>query len=216
MSAQEENKEQKNIIKIIVCGEVRVGKTCLIARYLDKGFLENPLTTTSDFFQKKIKKKDKEYILSIWDTAGQEKYLSLNKIFFKGAHIAILVYDITNKESFKKVNFWYNEIKNYSNYETIFAIVGNKCDLYLTEEVDENEARTYSENKKAIFKLTSALENKGINDLFEEITDIYIKIKSTPDCNLNFPIELSTNSFNLKQQKDLKDKSSKKRQLKCC
>ena len=76
--------------------------------------------------------------------------------------------------------------------------------------------KSYANSKNEFFKLTSALDNKGINDLFEEITDIYIKIKSTPDCNLNFPIELSTNSFNLKQQKDLKDKSSKKRQLKCC
>ena len=75
---------------------------------------------------------NKEWTLNIWDTAGQEKFYSLNRIFYKGAQIAILVYDITDRDSFEKIkSFWYNEIINYSHHNTIFGIAANKYDLYV-------------------------------------------------------------------------------------
>ena len=221
MSEEEDENGKINQIKLVICGDVRVGKTCILARFTDKGFLENPLSTSNDFIQKKIEKQNKSYELNIWDTAGQERFQSLNKIFFKGAQIAILVYDITNKTSFERLkSFWYNEITTFSNYNTIIGIAGNKSDLYTIEEVNENEARDYANSINASFKLTSALENKGIYDLFNETIDIFLGIIPKPNKNFHQPNNKVIKSFSLNKTKSKKKKNdseeSNDNKIKCC
>ena len=106
-----------------------------------------------------------------------EKFRSLNAQFYKDANIVILVYEIINLNSFNSIkDYWYKDIIANSNKNIILGLIGNKSDLYLDkEEVSEEEARNYAKEINAIFKLTSALNGNGINELFEILAKEYIK-----------------------------------------
>ncbi len=113
--------------------------------------------------------------LDLWDTAGQEKYRSIGRHFYKESYIVCLVYDITNKESFKNLKeIWYPELLEYGEKLKIIALIGNKVDKYLEEEVSEEEGKKFAKEINAVFKRTSALNGTGIEDLFEELVDKYL------------------------------------------
>ena len=159
-------------IKLVLIGESGVGKTSIISRYTNNTFDPQVLTSSSaQFLTKTIElNKDTSIKFDIWDTAGQEKFKSLAKIFYKDAKVIILVYDITNKNSFESLkNFWYKEIMDNTISDVILAIVGNKSDLYENEQVTDDEGKAYAKEKNAIFKSTSALSNRGIDSLFTDI-----------------------------------------------
>ena len=159
-------------IKLVLIGESGVGKTSIISRYTNNTFDPQVLTSSSaQFLTKTIElNKDTSIKFDIWDTAGQEKFKSLAKIFYKDAKVIILVYDITNKNSFESLkNFWYKEIMDNTISDVILAIVGNKADLYENEQVTDDEGKAYAKEKNAIFKSTSALSNRGIDSLFTDI-----------------------------------------------
>jgi small GTP-binding protein len=153
-------------------GESGVGKTSIISRYTTNTFDPQTLTSSSaQFLTKTINLNENTSIkFDIWDTAGQEKFKSLAKIFYKDAKVIILVYDITNKPSFETLkNYWYKEIMDNSISDLILAIVGNKSDLYENEQVSDKEGKLFAKEINAIFKSTSALSNRGINSLFTDI-----------------------------------------------
>jgi small GTP-binding protein len=105
--------------KVVLLGESGVGKTCIIARFINNTFEDNIMSTTGASYAGKTMTFDeydgKSIKFEIWDTAGQEKYRALTKIFYKDASVAILVYDITRKESFEEIQkYWYNQIKEYA------------------------------------------------------------------------------------------------------
>ena len=105
--------------KVVLLGESGVGKTCIIARFINNTFEENLISTTGASYAGKTMTFDeyegKSIKFEIWDTAGQEKYRSLTKIFYKDAGAAILVYDITRKESFEEIQkYWINQIKDFA------------------------------------------------------------------------------------------------------
>ena len=159
--------------KVVLLGETTVGKTSIISRFVDDSFDPNCITSLgASFISKEIyiaefKKKIK---FDIWDTAGQEKYRTLARIFYKDAVIIIFVYDITKKKTFEELkNYWYGQIKDYGIQNPILAIAANKSDLYDKEQVDENEAKAYADKIGAIFKSTSALSNTGIDTLFNHL-----------------------------------------------
>ena len=160
-------------IKVVLLGETAVGKTSIISRFVDGKFVSNFVPTMSGAYSSKIqefKEDNKKLKFEIWDTAGQERYRSINKIFYKDASVAILVYDITRKDTFQEIkNFWYKEVRDNSNENIIIAIAGNKIDYYEYEEVNKNEVLEFSEKIGAIFKGTSAKTGIGIDDLFLKI-----------------------------------------------
>ena len=162
--------EQKNI-KVVLLGEVGVGKTSIIKQFAYQEFENESLTSTySSFVTKKMKFKDYGTItFDIWDTAGQEKYRSINSIIYNNANVIILVYDITNNKSFDEIqNYWYEQIKiNCDN--AILAVVANKSDLFEMQTVQNKTGEAFSENIGAIFQPTSAVSNESINKLFEHI-----------------------------------------------
>ena len=124
--------------KIVLLGEAGVGKTSIITRYISGSFSQIVMTSTgSSFVAKKIELEDKKKVkLQIWDTAGQEKYRSLAKIFYQSAAVAVLVYDITLKKSFEQIKeYWVKEIKENAPEDIIIAIAANKSDDYLNQEV---------------------------------------------------------------------------------
>ena len=172
MSSSEDKKIKE--YKIVIVGESGVGKTHLLIRYLYKTFSHNCTSTISTTYVSKTVtvKDDKEIILQLWDTAGQETYRSISKLFYKNAAVIIMVYDITGKDSFEQIkNFWYQQVKEYASPEVKIAIVGNKFDLYENEQVSEEEGKKFAESIGAIFQLTSALDSYGVDDLFISIAN---------------------------------------------
>ena len=117
----------------------------------------------------------KQIVLDIWDTAGQEKYKSLTKFFYKDAQVCILVYDITLKQSFDNLkDYWVAQIKENADKNLILGVAGNKSDLYEEEAVNEKEAREFAASIGAIFALTSALNSSGISELFLNVGHKYL------------------------------------------
>ena len=156
--------------KVVLLGDSGVGKTCIIARYISGSFDKNsPTTNGASFCSKNVRFEQlgKNLLLDIWDTAGQEKYKALTKFFYKDAAVCILVYDVTRKESFQSLkDYWYSQLKENSEPDIVIGVAGNKSDLYENEEVKEEEAREWAKEIGAVFELTSAQNNTGINDLF--------------------------------------------------
>ena len=158
-------------IKIVLLGETSVGKTSIISRFASNSFNPNTLSSLSaQFVSKTVEIDGKSLKLDLWDTAGQEKYRALAKIFYKDARVIIFVYDITNEKTFEEIkNYWYNETKENVEEDVIYCLVGNKNDLYEEEKVSEKEAQEYADQINAIFKSTSALSNTGIPNLFDNV-----------------------------------------------
>ena len=164
--------------KIVLLGDSGVGKTCLISRFISGQFDANVNSTNgASYASKKVDYPHlkKSLVLDIWDTAGQEKYKSLTKFFYKDAAMVILVYDITRKESYDNLkNYWYKQIQEFGEKDIVLGIAGNKSDLYDNEAVPEKEARAFAKSINAIFALTSAQNNSGVTKLFEDIGNKYL------------------------------------------
>ena len=171
--------------KVVLVGESGVGKTRIITQFIDQTFQEDQQSTTGGTFSTKsvVCDNGKTLKFEIWDTAGQERYRALTKMFYKDANAAVLVYDITRKDSFEEIqNYWSNQIKESSPPGIILAVAANKSDLIDHEAVDEEQARKFAEDLGAIFVSTTATQIDPVNDLFIQIAKKYtgsneIKIK---------------------------------------
>ena len=170
--------EKKAIeIKMILLGESGVGKTSIIKRYLTDQFDKNETSTLSmSYVGKTIEKNNQKIILNIWDTIGQEKYRSISKLFLNETKIVILVYSITSRNTFQELEYWYNLYKEVLGEETILGIAGNKVDMFLEQEITDEEGKEYADKCGAIFALLSAKENKNTIDSFiESLLNAYLK-----------------------------------------
>ena len=153
--------------KIMVLGESKVGKTSLIKRYTKDQFGGVYLTTVGmDFQDKIIEIEDKKIRLQIWDTAGQERFRNVTKSYFQSSQGLVLVYDITDRESFEKLNFWVDNIKNFAPENAKFILVGNKCDLANERKVSYEEGENYAKNLNIKFFEASARDGTNVNELF--------------------------------------------------
>ena len=157
---------KKNIynIKIILLGESGVGKTNLINAYFGNPFnTDISMTTTPNQSHSKVDIENNICYLDIWDTMGQEKYHSMTKSFIKGSHIIIFVYDMTDKESFSKINYWVDQVReviDLENNKIILGLAANKLDLIAECQVEKNKGEEYAEEIGAIFGEMSAKENR--------------------------------------------------------
>jgi small GTP-binding protein len=160
---------EENNFKIVLIGESGVGKTSIISQFVDQIFEDDLQTSTGGSFSSKTLtfNNGKTIKLEIWDTAGQERYRALTKIFYKNALAAVLVYDITRKQSFEELkNYWIKQIKESAPEKIILAIAANKSDLLDREQVNEDEARNFAKENNALFYETSAKNSIGVNELF--------------------------------------------------
>ena len=175
MGDREDNLEEEEEIKVILVGEMGTGKTSLINTAIGLNFQEKlASTTTNSIMNKTMKVNGKSYSVNLWDTIGQEKYRSLTKIFLKGSKIVIFVYDITNLQSFKELNYWFDCTKEIINDKVVMGIVGNKSDLFLKEEVKESDARQLAKQKGFDFALTSAKNATMFCDFLEKLLKKYL------------------------------------------
>ena len=199
--------------KVVLVGNSGVGKTCIINQYITNVFNEEQLTTTGATYSTKklfIESKNKTISFEIWDTAGQEKYRSLTKMFYKDSSIVIMVYDITNEESFNDIkNYWFEEVINNINENVIMAIVGNKNDLIENEKVNEEEVKNFANEKGMHYAFISAKMKNGIDELFKDIGNKYYDSLKITDDDEEFNKNKKLSKKGLKNDKTVAKK-------KCC
>ena len=198
-------------IKIILLGEAGVGKTNLIRVAIGKEFESNTQSTlTSSYCEAKIELNNKIYRYFLWDTAGQETYRSLNKLFIKDSKIIIIVFAINDKPSFEQVDYWHKSVKELLGDEGYtIALVGNKSDLYEEEVVKQQEIEKKAKEMGVVYKVTSAYTDaKGFKLFLNEILEKYIN-KFNPEEYTGYT---GKSSFKIEQNKK-KDQPEKK---KCC
>ncbi len=169
------------LLKIIVVGDYKVGKTSLILRYIENVFQTSYKPTLGiDIFTRNFEFSPNEKVKAvIFDTAGQERLKGLTQRYFHGSHGAVLVFDVTNRKTFESIRRWHMEIKNKCGSIPIF-LIGNKIDLIDKREVSREEAKGLAEELGMEYIETSALENENVEDVFESIVlEAYTRITKT-------------------------------------
>ncbi|CAH0478221.1 unnamed protein product [Peronospora belbahrii] len=158
-------------VKVVLLGDTGVGKSSLVLRFVTNNFRPySESTIGASFMSKMIVVNDTPIKYQIWDTAGQEKYHSLAPMYYRGAAAAIVVYDITRKQSLTTLKNWVKELKQLGPDNIVIAIAGNKSDLEEKREVPASQARAYAEEIGALFIETSAKEDTNVSDLFIQIS----------------------------------------------
>ena len=173
-------------LKCVLIGETAVGKTSIITQYINNEF--NPDVKSSigvDNLIKEIEIENTKIKFELWDTPGQKIYTSANKIFMKNTDIALIVYDITNKETFEKVNHWINLVKEVNgNRNLIIGIAANKSDLYENAEVNREEGEEYAKKINALYFESTATDHENVVNIFEELIKAYINTFKKKDKNI--------------------------------
>ena len=155
-------------LKLIVVGNQGTGKSCILNRFVNETFEENYQATIGlDFQSKNIIIHDQDVRLIIYDTAGQEKFRSLIPMYIREAQIILLVYDISDKDSFDAMPNWIQEVKEVLNKEVVFALIGNKMDLESQRKVSYEEGKKLAEKNNFVFQEVSAKTGKNFENLFE-------------------------------------------------
>eukprot|EP00746_Dinoflagellata_sp_MGD_P161887 gnl/MRDRNA2_/MRDRNA2_89205_c0_seq1.p1 gnl/MRDRNA2_/MRDRNA2_89205_c0~~gnl/MRDRNA2_/MRDRNA2_89205_c0_seq1.p1 ORF type:complete len:213 (-),score=31.61 gnl/MRDRNA2_/MRDRNA2_89205_c0_seq1:336-974(-) len=154
------------LFKYIIIGDTGVGKSCLLLQFTDKRFRHDHDLTIGVEFGARLMTINNELIkLQIWDTAGQESFRSITRSYYRGATGALLVYDISRRDSFNHVSRWLNEAREYSNPNMVIMLVGNKCDLH-RREVSYEEGANFACANGLIFQETSAKTAQNVEEVF--------------------------------------------------
>ena len=154
--------------KIVLLGDVSVGKTSIASRYCKNSFNEHHINTIGGAYQqqKVVLNNGAMVKLHIWDTSGQERFRAMTNLYYRDAQVAILTYDITNEGSFNSIEFWINELKfKVENENMLLCLVGNKCDVNSNErKVTTTKGKNFAVEHNMIFFETSAKTGEGINE----------------------------------------------------
>ena len=199
------------MFKVVLVGDMSVGKTNIIAKYLKNDFSEDYKTTIGVEFHSKIAKVEGHVVKAqIWDTCGQERFKSITDSYYRGAKGAFVVYDITRKNTFESVDSWISALRSAADKNLNIIIIGNKSDLEDQRQVETEQGEEKAQNNEAAFMETSAYSGDNIDKAFDNmITDVYNKCKSEMLANVEIDIGKSKD-INLNQNEE--DKKGKK----CC
>ncbi|XP_031160385.1 ras-related protein ORAB-1-like [Sander lucioperca] len=161
------NPEYDYLFKLLLIGDSGVGKSCLLLRFADDTYTESYISTIGvDFKIRTIDMDGKTVKLQIWDTAGQERFRTITSSYYRGAHGIIIVYDVTEQESFNNVRQWLDEIDRYACENVSRLLVGNKCDLVSKKVVDASTAQDLASSLKIPFLETSAKSADNVERAF--------------------------------------------------
>ena len=198
---------------VILVGDMAVGKSSIHSQYVKNEFPESPLPTIAiEFATKIIPVKEGGCVKAqLWDTAGQEKYKSITSHHYRKAVGALLVYDVTRRNTFDNCMKWYSELKNYTEKNCVIALVGNKIDILVENpqkrEVNYSEAKELARKNDMMFFETSAKNKDNIKECFEElIQQIYnVKRRNGNDNQLRNSMSLSKSAdkVNFNRDEDL-------------
>ena len=189
-------------IKLLLVGDSSVGKTNFISVFIEKEFNQNYMTTTGiDLKASSIEINNKKIKIQLWDTAGQEKYRAITKNLFLKVQGVLVVYDITNEDSFKSIKSWVNTIKDECGKQMQMIIVGNKCDLNDQRIIDKNAAMEYAKQEKIEYIETSCKTGENIQ---KAIAILCEKVLDTTEFTNDFSFTLDATTV------------SKKNKRKCC
>eukprot|EP00250_Pteridium_aquilinum_P007535 c17224_g1_i1 orf=367-969(-) len=156
--------------KLVLLGDMGTGKSSLVLRFVKGQFQEfQESTIGAAFFSQTLAVNETTVKFEIWDTAGQERYHSLAPMYYRGAAAAIIVFDISNNESFVRAKKWVQELQRQGNVNLVMALAGNKSDLASKRKVESQEAQTYAEENGLFYLETSAKSAQNVNELFYEI-----------------------------------------------
>ena len=193
MNNENTNNSKTYQLKIVLIGDSTVGKTSLLYRFIEGRFIEDRLCTICVDFKTKSIRIDQSTIakLTVWDTAGQEKYRAITSNYYRDANGVILIYDVANKSTFKNLNMWLNDINNKNLRESISIIlVANKIDLP-NREISYEEGDDFAQKNNLLYCETSIKEGKNIEDVFEMITRDIIENNSNLENENDISMSLS-------------------------
>ena len=179
--ADDEDYERYDLLfKLLLIGDSGVGKSCLLVRFADDKYSEDSQCTIGvDFKIKMMDFQGQRINLTIWDTAGQEKFRSLTSSYYRGTNGVILVYDVSRRDSFDHLNVWLNELEMYNNYgDPVKLLVGNKVDKEQERQVTREEGQNFAREHQMIFIETSAKTKVGVQQAFEEIVQKILDSKT--------------------------------------
>jgi len=164
------------LFKYIIIGDMAVGKSNLLLRFTHGEFQEEyQLTIGVEFGAKNLIIKNKIYRIQIWDTAGQENYRSITRAYYKNSACALVVYDISNRNSFESVSSWVEDCKSQSPKTIYMVLVGNKSDLEDKRAVTFEEGQELAEKNSMLFFETSAKTGKNVEEIFSKSSEDIIK-----------------------------------------
>ncbi|CAD7704037.1 unnamed protein product, partial [Ostreobium quekettii] len=155
------------LFKLLLIGDSGVGKSCLLLRFADDTYTESYISTIGvDFKIRTVELESKVIKLQIWDTAGQERFRTITSSYYRGAHGIIVVYDVTDQDSFNNVKTWLNEIDRYASENVNKLLVGNKSDLTAKKVVDYQTAKAFADELGIPFLETSAKNASNVEQAF--------------------------------------------------
>ena len=158
------------MFKLVLIGDSGVGKSCLLLRFADDTYTESHISTIGvDFKIRTIQLDGKTIKLQIWDTAGQERFRTITSSYYRGAHGIIVVYDVTDSETFEHVKTWLHEIDRYASENVNKLLVGNKCDLTSKRQVETETANEFANGANIPFLETSAKSSTNVEDAFMKV-----------------------------------------------
>lgn len=159
--------EYDYLFKLLLIGDSGVGKSCLLLRFADDTYTESYISTIGvDFKIRTIDMDGKTIKLQIWDTAGQERFRTITSSYYRGAHGIIIVYDVTDQDSFDNIKQWLSEIERYASEKVNILLVGNKSDLTSKKVVSYEAAKEFADGVKMEFLETSAKNSTNVEKAF--------------------------------------------------
>ena len=193
--------------KILLIGDLGVGKSCVILRYVEGDFPGNIMSSIGvDFKTKQIELDEHSIKMQIWDTAGHEKFRTITTSYYKSAQAIIILYDITQKSSFDHIRNWITEIDKFGKQGVLKVIVGNKLDLENNRKISKEDAENLALKYGVKLWEVSAKDNTNIEEMFVDT------IKTLLEKNSKIISESSSMGNNIKLNKNIKNKKNKK----CC
>eukprot|EP01103_Thecamoeba_quadrilineata_P018581 TRINITY_DN7122_c0_g1_i1.p1 TRINITY_DN7122_c0_g1~~TRINITY_DN7122_c0_g1_i1.p1 ORF type:complete len:205 (+),score=25.84 TRINITY_DN7122_c0_g1_i1:18-632(+) len=159
----------KYLFKYIIVGDTAVGKSCLLLQFTDNRFQAvYDLTIGVEFGSKTVTIEQNQVKLQIWDTAGQEKFRSITRSYYRGASGCLLVYDITRRETFEHLGTWLDDCRKFSNQNIVIMLIGNKVDEESKRAVSKEEGEEFAKRYNLTFIETSAKTNQNVEQAFQD------------------------------------------------